>query len=327
MLKPGLNSNANTYRYGYNGKEMDNDVKGTGNSYDFGARIYDPRLGRWWSMDMYADITPAWTPYRFGYDNPIYWIDKDGNIEAPLKGTVVYHENSLVKVDNDFLVREKVNGKTQYVSRDQFTVKAMSNMGNETKTYNFAYRRIGDNPMNKTQMAAKKAGTLITINSEFFKERQIGSCPHVGIDYVASYGTNVYSYGDGKVIFTGDMPGYGKSVIIEYANGDRVQFTHLSDYGELEVGKPVYEGQIIGKSGDGNGDYAAHLHVTAVDKNGVMVDPSDRIYGTITNEEFFNQYGGDYKKLKEAKENKMPTEVSNNNGNIMGTEGTDFPKL
>ena len=39
------------YRYGFNGQEKDNDMKGEGNSLDFGARVYDPRLGRFLSID------------------------------------------------------------------------------------------------------------------------------------------------------------------------------------------------------------------------------------------------------------------------------------
>ena len=46
----GLRS-AVSYRFGFNGKENDNEVKGAGNSVDFGARIYDSRLGRWMSVD------------------------------------------------------------------------------------------------------------------------------------------------------------------------------------------------------------------------------------------------------------------------------------
>src|SRR5690606_36422730 len=42
---------AGGYRYGFNGMEKDNEVKGKGNSYDFGARMYDSRLGRWLSID------------------------------------------------------------------------------------------------------------------------------------------------------------------------------------------------------------------------------------------------------------------------------------
>ncbi len=39
------------YRYGFNGKENDNEVKGEGNQQDYGFRIYDPRLGRFLSVD------------------------------------------------------------------------------------------------------------------------------------------------------------------------------------------------------------------------------------------------------------------------------------
>ncbi|MBT3424521.1 MAG: hypothetical protein HOD63_10470 [Bacteroidetes bacterium] len=36
-----------TYRFGFNGIEKDNEVFGTGNSYTTMFRQYDPRLGRW----------------------------------------------------------------------------------------------------------------------------------------------------------------------------------------------------------------------------------------------------------------------------------------
>jgi RHS repeat-associated protein len=49
---PGRKYSAGTgYRYGFNGKENDNDVKGEGNQQDYGFRIYDPRLGRFISVD------------------------------------------------------------------------------------------------------------------------------------------------------------------------------------------------------------------------------------------------------------------------------------
>jgi RHS repeat-associated protein len=41
----------NGYRFTFNGMEKDDEVKGVGNSLDFGARIYDSRLGRWLSVD------------------------------------------------------------------------------------------------------------------------------------------------------------------------------------------------------------------------------------------------------------------------------------
>ena len=78
MLQPGRNWNAGNYRFGFNGKENDNEVKGVGNSVDFGARIYDSRLGRWLSCDPKGVKYPAWSPYHFGYCNPIIVIDPNG---------------------------------------------------------------------------------------------------------------------------------------------------------------------------------------------------------------------------------------------------------
>jgi RHS repeat-associated protein len=66
------------YRYGFNGKENDNDVKGEGNQQDYGNRIYDPRLGRFLSVDPLQKKFPALSSYQFCGDNPIATIDLDG---------------------------------------------------------------------------------------------------------------------------------------------------------------------------------------------------------------------------------------------------------
>ena len=80
-----LNVNGNTcvgsYRYGFNGMEKDDNIKGAGNSYDFGARLYDPRVGRWLSIDPLEKEQPGFTPYKAFYNNPNLFIDPDGRIE------------------------------------------------------------------------------------------------------------------------------------------------------------------------------------------------------------------------------------------------------
>jgi len=63
------------YRYGFNGKENDNEVKGNGNSVAFEARIYDPRLGRFLSIDPFAPKYPMLSPYCFAANSPIRLVD------------------------------------------------------------------------------------------------------------------------------------------------------------------------------------------------------------------------------------------------------------
>jgi RHS repeat-associated protein len=66
------------YRYGFNGKENDKDVKGDGDQQDYGARIYDPRVGRFLSVDPVTGEYPELTPYQFASNRPIDGIDQDG---------------------------------------------------------------------------------------------------------------------------------------------------------------------------------------------------------------------------------------------------------
>ena len=63
------------YRYGFNGKELDQEVV----QYDYGFRSYDPRLGKFISIDLKFQKYPGFSPYSYGMNNPVYCIDIDGN--------------------------------------------------------------------------------------------------------------------------------------------------------------------------------------------------------------------------------------------------------
>jgi RHS repeat-associated protein len=66
------------YHFSFNGKEKDDETYGEGNAYDFGARIYDSRLGRWLSLDPLQDKYPYLSPYNFVGNSPNLFIDPDG---------------------------------------------------------------------------------------------------------------------------------------------------------------------------------------------------------------------------------------------------------
>jgi RHS repeat-associated protein len=79
MLMPGRSPISSIgYRFGFNGMEKDDEFKTNGNSYDFGARIYDPRLGRFLSVDPLSKKYPELSPYQFASNNPIQFVDIDG---------------------------------------------------------------------------------------------------------------------------------------------------------------------------------------------------------------------------------------------------------
>lgn len=70
-------------------------------AYDFGARMYDARIGRWMKPDDYEKLAPAWTPYRFGLDNPILNIDKGGNLDVSVHIQECYPLTALILQNAD----------------------------------------------------------------------------------------------------------------------------------------------------------------------------------------------------------------------------------
>ena len=75
----GLNYTATTYQpYKYNGKELD--TKAGLNWYDYGARHYDAALGRFLTVDPLAEKMGAWSPYGYCLNNPMKYVDKDGEV-------------------------------------------------------------------------------------------------------------------------------------------------------------------------------------------------------------------------------------------------------
>lgn len=84
---------------------------------------------------------------------------------------------------------------------------------------------------------------------------------HRGVDYAAPSGTPIIAAGDGKVIFRGTKPGYGKTVILQHGGNITTLYAHMSSYLlKVRVGSRVQQGQTIGFVGRTGLATASHLH-------------------------------------------------------------------
>ncbi len=78
MEMPDRSISSECSRFGYNGQERDNEVRGTGNSYAYEYRMYDPRIGRFLSIDPLSQRYPYYTPYQFAGNRVIACLDLEG---------------------------------------------------------------------------------------------------------------------------------------------------------------------------------------------------------------------------------------------------------
>jgi len=66
------------YRYGFQGQEMDDEIKGEGNSINYEYRMHDPRIGRFFAVDPLAPKYPHNSPYAFSENRLIDGVELEG---------------------------------------------------------------------------------------------------------------------------------------------------------------------------------------------------------------------------------------------------------
>jgi RHS repeat-associated protein len=65
QLVPNRHGSSDAYRYGFQGQEKDDELKGEGNSLNYTFRMHDPRVGRFFAVDPLTKKYPFYSPYAF----------------------------------------------------------------------------------------------------------------------------------------------------------------------------------------------------------------------------------------------------------------------
>ena len=94
----------NAYRYGNGANEKDNEL--SAGAQDFGARMYDNRLGKFFSTDPESRNFPMWSPYNYANNSPIAFVDEEG-LNPRLIITINQDGSVHVKIENAIMVYGK----------------------------------------------------------------------------------------------------------------------------------------------------------------------------------------------------------------------------
>jgi RHS repeat-associated protein len=148
------------YRYGFNGMERDDEVKGSGNSYDFEARIYDSRIGRFLVTDPMEAQYSGISSYHFGANCPIAMRDSDGKdgirngANATITATIVFiydPDQISAQQAGDFAVSAESNITQVWNSNTHNGINITTNLDVQVMTieaYNLAVEAGTINPTN-----------------------------------------------------------------------------------------------------------------------------------------------------------------------------------
>jgi RHS repeat-associated protein len=174
-----------TNKYLYNGKEIQDDFNLYW--YDYGARFYDPQLGRWHSVDPLAEKYAPISPYAYVANNPIIFIDPNG-LE------IVGNTAAVNKLEN--LAISKIANEQKLQNRMQALADKRATQGKST---NGLERRIARSEFREGQYqstineigAMRSSSTVYNVNTNYLSVYSDGSTEYAGTNADGNHVINI----------------------------------------------------------------------------------------------------------------------------------------
>jgi RHS repeat-associated protein len=95
------------YRFGFQGQEKDDEIKGEGNSLNYTFRMHDPRVGRFFAEDPLRASFPHNSPYAFSENRVIDGVELEGKEYKTIHYSIGFHPNGDIYIKEVNWVRIK----------------------------------------------------------------------------------------------------------------------------------------------------------------------------------------------------------------------------